>query len=239
MKSLAGLAVFLAAFAGAALPASAATNLIVNGGFETGDFTGWTVGQCNGTLLMPYHITACGVGNGQYFNNIYGAQSVIDHSGQEAAHTLQTLSLRQSVTIGQAGLYEASFFMGADYPCVAGSYSVANAIGSGGLGIFVNGANIGFDDGPPASQSCATGPDGMQEYSGQFLAAAPGTYTIAFDFAAGPASPLLSIDDIWVEQAADQLGVPEPSTWAMMLVGFLGVGFMLRRSRRPGALASR
>ncbi len=28
--------------------------------------------------------------------------------------------------------------------------------------------------------------------------------------------------------------VPEPSTWAMMIVGFLGVGFMLRRSRRSG-----
>jgi hypothetical protein len=32
--------------------------------------------------------------------------------------------------------------------------------------------------------------------------------------------------------------VPEPATWAMFLVGFGGIGFMLRRSRRKGAVAT-
>jgi hypothetical protein len=32
-------------------------------------------------------------------------------------------------------------------------------------------------------------------------------------------------------------GVPEPSTWAMMLVGFLGLGFAFRQSRRMGSFA--
>ncbi len=32
-------------------------------------------------------------------------------------------------------------------------------------------------------------------------------------------------------------GVPEPATWAMMLMGFFGVGSMVRRSRRATALA--
>jgi hypothetical protein len=32
--------------------------------------------------------------------------------------------------------------------------------------------------------------------------------------------------------------VPEPGTWAMMLVGFAGVGMALRRSRRAGLLAA-
>jgi hypothetical protein len=32
-------------------------------------------------------------------------------------------------------------------------------------------------------------------------------------------------------------GVPEPGTWAMMLLGFGGIGMAMRRSRRPsGAL---
>ena len=31
-------------------------------------------------------------------------------------------------------------------------------------------------------------------------------------------------------------GVPEPATWAMMLLGFAGIGFQLRRSRRRAAL---
>ncbi|MEO8894957.1 MAG: PEPxxWA-CTERM sorting domain-containing protein [Rhizomicrobium sp.] len=33
-------------------------------------------------------------------------------------------------------------------------------------------------------------------------------------------------------------GVPEPATWAMLLIGFGGVGFMLRRQRTRETLAS-
>jgi hypothetical protein len=32
--------------------------------------------------------------------------------------------------------------------------------------------------------------------------------------------------------------VPEPATWAMMLIGFGGIGFMMRASRRKGAVAT-
>jgi hypothetical protein len=32
--------------------------------------------------------------------------------------------------------------------------------------------------------------------------------------------------------------VPEPSTWAMMLLGFAGVGFMAYRRRHRGAVLS-
>jgi hypothetical protein len=32
-------------------------------------------------------------------------------------------------------------------------------------------------------------------------------------------------------------GVPEPATWGMMMLGFFGVGFMMRRSRRKDAAA--
>ena len=32
--------------------------------------------------------------------------------------------------------------------------------------------------------------------------------------------------------------VPEPSTWAMMLVGFTGLGLLARRRRQPAATAA-
>jgi len=35
--------------------------------------------------------------------------------------------------------------------------------------------------------------------------------------------------------ATIQAGVPEPSTWAMMILGFFGVGFMAYRRRNPAA----
>lgn len=34
-----------------------------------------------------------------------------------------------------------------------------------------------------------------------------------------------------IDNLAINSGVPEPATWAMMLVGFVGVGFGLRRQR--------
>jgi hypothetical protein len=30
--------------------------------------------------------------------------------------------------------------------------------------------------------------------------------------------------------------IPEPATWGMMLLGFAGMGMVIRRSRRSGAL---
>ncbi len=42
----------------------------------------------------------------------------------------------------------------------------------------------------------------------------------------------VSIDDLSVSVAA----VPEPSTWAMMILGFAGVGFMAYRRRKGSAL---
>jgi PEP-CTERM motif len=39
----------------------------------------------------------------------------------------------------------------------------------------------------------------------------------------------------WTLQSAS--AVPEPSTWAMMLIGFAGIGFAFRKSRREGSFA--
>jgi hypothetical protein len=42
-------------------------------------------------------------------------------------------------------------------------------------------------------------------------------------------------DEGWgIEQVAISAAVPEPATWAMMILGFVGVGFMgYRRQSKP------
>jgi hypothetical protein len=46
-----------------------------------------------------------------------------------------------------------------------------------------------------------------------------------------PASPIPAIELTIVA------AVPEPSTWAMMLIGFAGLGFAFRQSRRRVSMA--
>lgn len=52
-----------------------------------------------------------------------------------------------------------------------------------------------------------------------------------FDFLSGDLSGTFTFD--YTPNAA----VPEPSTWAMMLLGFVGLGFAFRQSRRKVAMA--
>jgi PEP-CTERM motif len=45
------------------------------------------------------------------------------------------------------------------------------------------------------------------------------------------------ISNITVDDLGATSAVPEPSTWAMLLIGFAGVGFMAYRRRKGGTLA--
>ena len=57
-----------------------------------------------------------------------------------------------------------------------------------------------------------------------------GNYTTSFTFASGPApAGDVVIDRVYVAAAG---AVPEPATWAMMLVGFGGMGYVMRRNRK-------
>lgn len=68
-------------------------------------------------------------------------------------------------------------------------------------------------------------------YSKLAFAVGPGSYTftVTGNVAGGPASFAVRLDS--------NTGVPEPATWALMLVGFGGLGAGLRRARRQSAAA--
>ena len=60
----------------------------------------------------------------------------------------------------------------------------------------------------------------------------PNTYT--FDLALYSGADKIANVDMVVNVAA----VPEPSTWAMMILGFAGIGYVTYRRRKTAALAT-
>jgi hypothetical protein len=128
-----------------------------------------------------------------------------------------TANSTMSRTIG-AGTYDLSFL-----------YSPRPGIpaGSNGISILLNGVLLN----PPGNLDIAGGANtSWSLQSAHFSAAAGSTLT----FAATGLSDSLGgyVDNITLSTA-----VPEPMTWTMMLVGFGGLGAVLRRQRRRGAIA--
>jgi hypothetical protein len=67
----------------------------------------------------------------------------------------------------------------------------------------------------------------------------PSTANGSIDFIGSAASDnsLSAIDNLTISTISTAPGVPEPATWAMMLVGFGGLGAAMRRSRRRAVRA--
>ena len=151
-------------------------NLLQNSGFETGDFTNWTVGgnsPTSGVSTAGMYIPACFGENVIVHSGTYAAYAAVDTEGTY-------LSLSQTVPVVPGATYDIGFWMG------FGGYHT----GDGGSSIFVNGV----------WQYSVTGPSGVGAYEfWDFMWTAPTTTTTAtvqFDLAAsGTCSVGLSLDD--------------------------------------------
>jgi PEP-CTERM motif len=180
--------------------ASASTNLIINGSFETGDFTGWTQGGNTGytfVALSPFDgMTAP---DGVYF----AALGPVGSDG----------TLSQTFVDVPGETYLASFYYASDGD-TPNDFTVTGP-GSLTLGPIVDDSAHGF-----------------VEYYGSFVGS--GLDTITFTFRNDPG--YLGLDDVSV--TAETGTVPEPSTWAMMLLGFAGLGLVGYRQRQKLAGAT-
>lgn len=209
----------------AASTSIASANLLVNGGFEDGNFNGWTyngtVGDANPAVVIPYNSGASYPG-GAYGEPIPANPGGFGSAGTFAAYfvsDLATESLSQTITLG-VGLYSIGF---SAYLPQNGFNNQFDALFSGSvIGTTLLTTNV-----------AANTPMQWYDFVTTVNIAVAGDYTTTFTFATDgrPAKDVV-IDQAFVVAGA----VPEPSTWAMMILGFLGIGFVAYRRKAPPAL---
>ena len=163
----------------------AGTNLLVNGDFATGDFTGWTVVNVGGSGVYGAGINGSGEGYAyvQSFNEVALSQSVTATAGQ-------TLHVSAYVRTNS-------------------DYSTLN--------IFDNGSEVS-----------------SQTIDSQFKTllssvVSTGHDVITYDIVTQELPGHFGDNSVVFENAV--VAVPEPASWAMMLVGAAGLGSVMRRRR--------
>jgi hypothetical protein len=124
------------------------------------------------------------------------------------------------------------FYSGITGPAAFGSGAFVGASSSSGSTFLING-NTGVIY-LPSGYTSGSFISGTDTFGGTTLAGlglTDGTYT--YDFGTGPN------EDSVVVNIGNVSAVPEPSTWAMMILGFMGVGFMAyRRKSQPALMAA-
>ncbi|MBL8588784.1 MAG: choice-of-anchor C family protein [Methylobacteriaceae bacterium] len=194
-----------------AAPAQAAVNLVTNGGFELGADPGVFTTYGAGSGALPgWTIDAGSVDHiGTYWQPSEGARS-LDMAGLSAATISQTVG---GLTPGQRYVFSFDIAGNPDGSPVVKTLE-ASIGGSTSIHTF---------DVTGHSRAAM----GWESHSLSFLAT--GT-SVALSFAAkgDPTSPYgPALDNVSLSAA-----VPEPGTWAMLLVGFAGLSLATRRRVR-------
>ena len=187
------------------LAASPASASIVNMSFETGNLSGWA-GIPSPLVTVQTAIVAPGAGT-------YAAQITTG-----AANIYTTMTQAFNMVGGEVLNFSARF--------IAGDYSPFNDNSIVAIFNLQNFTNTVVQTASVASVG-NFGDTGWVNFS--FVAPTTGNYV----FSAQVQNALDSVNDshLYIDGVA---AVPEPTTWAMMLLGFAGVGFMAyRRKAKP------
>ncbi len=184
--------------------------LLINGGFETGDYTGWTInftptndtGLPNPALIWHTSYEAARVHDGNYsvdFNYLNATPSAV---------------LEQTFATGAGQSYVMTFWFGATAVYGTDAAMAASVLGADGLSVLTTDSYLilGNNSTQWTFQTLTFMADGAQA---TIRFTDIGTQTFATDGL---------LDTVEVQ------AVPEPSTFAAMLAGLLGLaGVRLRR----------
>jgi hypothetical protein len=206
-----GLVVSAALFSAGAANAA----IVDNGTFSSG-LTGWTqTGSGTTPGIGITVVTTGGTNTTDYgdnvpnYNGTTNAAFFVDDNANE--------SLFQSVSLTGGVTYNLNFGLFATQSGAANpfDFSLTSSVGAIFSTINTNGTVL------PVGQ--------WNGYSYTFTAPTTTSYTLDFNFISGPtpAKDVL-LADVGIS------AVPEPSTWAMMILGFFGVGFMAYRRKQNG-----
>jgi hypothetical protein len=202
--TLAALAASLAstaAFAGTSVCTADPNDPVANCGFETGDFTDWTL---SGAYALAQ-------------TNLFGVDSYDAYSGNFGAYFANTAStpgtyaaannlvMTQNVTLEENRQYTLSFYLAQSTPVFTG---------------YTNFFGVTFDGTTLLSEVGAAATNGFVEY----------TYTVTGAYGANALTFAAQNDDGgWSLDDIDLTQIPEPASIAMLGMGLLGLGFATRR----------
>jgi hypothetical protein len=190
-----------AAFAGPSICDADPGNPVANCGFETGDFTDWTL---SGAYALS-QTNLFGVDSYDAYSGNYGAYFANTASAPGTYSAANNLVMSQDVTLEEGRQYTLSFFLAQSTPVFTG---------------YTNHFGVSFDGTTLLSETAAPATSGFVEY----------TYTVTGEygsnllaFSAQNDDGDWSLDDIELNQ------IPEPSSLAMFAAGLLTLAARRRR----------
>jgi hypothetical protein len=189
------------AFAGASICNADPNDPVANCGFETGDFTDWTL---SGAYALS-QTNLFGVDSYDAYSGNYGAYFANTASTPGTYLAANNLVMSQNVTLEEGRKYTLSFFLAQSTPTFSG---------------YTNYFGVSFDSATLFSETAAAATSGFVEY----------TYTVTGQYGANALAFSFQNDDgDWSIDDVDLTQIPEPSSMALLGAGLLGIGLLARR----------
>ncbi len=202
----------------------AAANLIANGSFEDGTFTGGAslaqqVAPGDSTTLSGWTVSDASL---TWYENGFNLQQIAisGHNGNFAVNladgSVRTVTASQTFPTLPFQEYQVSYWVG-NYSANNGPAAIiANVVDGTSNTILLS---------ETATAPATNEPSTWVRFVSTFIADGTSN-TISFTEINGPS--YIGLDDVSV------IAVPEPSTWGLALAGFAGLGYVsYRRERKP------